>query len=92
VKGRHDISVGNLVGSTIFNTLVVTGVASLVRPLLISPRFAGGTDFWLMIGVGLSFTAAVFVGRRTIRRVSGIALLLIYAGYIAYLLSSTVAS
>ncbi len=88
VKGHHDISVGNLVGSNIFNTVFVTGVAALVRPFAVTARFAGGTDYRIMLGVGLAFTAAAIVGGCTIRRGSGVALLAIYAAYLIYLLQS----
>jgi cation:H+ antiporter len=88
IKGHHDISVGNLVGSNIFNTLFVTGVASLIHPFRVSARFAGGPDFWVMIGVSVLFAAAVLIGGRTIRRPSGVALLVIYAAYMVYLLRS----
>jgi len=89
VKGHHDISIGNLVGSVIFNSLFVMGIAALARPLTISPRFAGGPDYWILVGVAVGFTAAVIVGKRTIRRLSGSILLLAYAGYLAYLLTFT---
>lgn len=36
VKGKHGISIGNLIGSDIFNLLGVLGVASIIRPLEIS--------------------------------------------------------
>ena len=35
-KGRHGISIGNLIGSDLFNMLGVLGVASIIRPLAIS--------------------------------------------------------
>jgi cation:H+ antiporter len=84
-KGHHDISVGNLVGSNIFNTLLVTGSASVVRPFEIEQRFAGGTDYWIMIIVSAAFVLAVIVGRRTIGRVGGTLLLCGYIGYLVYL-------
>ena len=85
VKGEHDISVGNLVGSNIFNTLLVTGVAGLVKPFDVSSRFAGGVDYWIMIGVSLAFGAAGIIGRRTIGRIAGIIMLGSYALYVFYL-------
>jgi cation:H+ antiporter len=88
VKGHHDISVGNLVGSNIFNTLLVTGIAGVVRPFSVSPNFANGPDYWIMIGVSLGFAVAAIIGRRVIGRVNGILLLAVYGGYIAYLLVS----
>jgi cation:H+ antiporter len=88
VKGHHDISVGNLVGSNIFNALFVTGIAGLVRPLHVGARFAGGWDFWIMLGVSIAFAAAALLGGRMIRRHSGGVLLAIYVAYLVYLLRS----
>jgi cation:H+ antiporter len=85
VKGEHDISVGNLVGSNIFNTLLVTGAAGLVKSFDVSSRFADGTDYWIMIAVSIAFAAAAMIGRRTIGRIAGIFLLSGYAAYIIYL-------
>ena len=85
VKGHHDISVGNLVGSNIFNTLLVVGVAGVVRPFEIGERLAGGTDYWIMIIVSAAFALAVLLGKRIIGRVSGTLLICGYVGYIVYL-------
>lgn len=86
-KGHHDISVGNLVGSNIFNTLLVTGSAGVVRPFEIGPRLAGGIDYWIMIIVSAAFALAVLLGKRIIGRVSGTLLLCGYVGYVVYLLA-----
>jgi cation:H+ antiporter len=37
VKGHHGISVGNLVGSDLFNLLGVLGLAAVLRPLHVTP-------------------------------------------------------
>lgn len=86
IKGHHDISVGNLVGSNIFNTLLVTGAACTVRPFDVGPRLAGGIDYWVMIAVSVGFAAAIIIGRLTISRIAGIVMILAYAGYAAHLL------
>ena len=88
IKGHHDISVGNLVGSNIFNTLLVTGAAGVVRPFDVTPRLAGGVDYWIMVIVSAAFAGAVIIGKRTIGRVSGTLLVCTYFGYIIYLLSA----
>ena len=85
VKGEHDISVGNLVGSNIFNTLLVTGTAGLVRPFDVSTRFADGVDYWIMVIVSFAFAAAAVIGRRTIGRIAGIVMLSGYVFYVFYL-------
>lgn len=89
LKGQHDISIGNLVGSNVFNTLLVVGTAGVVRPFGdIAARLAGGVDYWIMIVVSGVFVLMALVGRR-IGRTKGIMLLLGYIGYIVYLLVYT---
>lgn len=87
MKGHHDISVGNLVGSNIFNTLLVTGAAGLVKPLAISePRLAGGIDYWIVVVVSVVFALAAILGRRKIGRRAGAAMVCAYIAYLIYLL------
>ncbi len=81
-KGHYDLSVGNLVGSNIFNTLLVVGVAGTVRPFAVAERLVG-LDYWIMIAVSAAFAALVIIGKRLITRTAGAALL---AGYVFYLL------
>ena len=89
IKGQHDISIGNLVGSNVFNTLLVVGTAGVVRPFEeIAPRLAGGVDYWIMIVVSGVFVSMAAIGRR-IGRADGTLLLLGYIGYMVYLLVYT---
>ena len=86
LKGHHDISVGNLVGSNIFNTLLVTGAAGLVKPFKITEaRLAGGTDYWIVVIVSAAFALATILGRRKISRPAGAALFCTYIVYLIYL-------
>ena len=84
LKGHDDLSVGNLVGSNIFNTLLVIGAAGVVKPFVLSARMAG-TDFWLMIAVTVGFSVFAFAFKK-INRPVGVLLFLCYGGYLAYLL------
>jgi len=85
IKGHHDISVGNLVGSNIFNTLLVTGLAGTIRPPLnIDSRFAGGEDYWAMIITCFAFLFLGLSGRGIIGRKAGFILLCGYVLYIYY--------
>jgi cation:H+ antiporter len=36
--GQADVAVGNILGSCIFNTLAITGIAALVRPVVVPPE------------------------------------------------------
>jgi len=81
IKAQHDISIGNLVGSNIFNTLLVTGAAGTIRPFNVVERLAAGNDYWIMIAVSAAFAIFAWVGKRTISRLAGSVLLLIYFVY-----------
>jgi cation:H+ antiporter len=86
IRGHHDISVGNLVGSNIFNTLLVTGAAGLVKPFTITePRLAVGIDYWIVVAVSAAFALATILGRRKIGRPAGAALFCSYIAYLVYL-------
>ena len=83
IKGQHDISIGNLVGSNVFNTLLVVGTAGVVRPFTIAPRLIAA-DYWIMIAVSAAFAAFAIIGRRVIGRLAGTLLL---CGYVAFIVS-----
>jgi len=87
IKGHHDISIGNLVGSNIFNTLMVTGTAGTIWPFAIGPRLMA-FDYWIMIIVSIGFAAVGIIGRRVISRISGLLLLCGYIAYLVFLLVS----
>ena len=84
-KKNADMAVGNIVGSNIFNMFWVLGVAATIRPLPFRPESS--------IDVGVAALGSVllflwvFVGfrRRCLERYEGVIFLLIYAGYLAYL-------
>ncbi len=88
IKGHHDISIGNLVGSNIFNTLLVVGTAGVVRPFTIGQRLVG-TDYWIMIVVSAGFAALAIIGRRKITRSFGAVLICGYIAYMIYLFGYT---
>ncbi|MEJ5259523.1 MAG: calcium/sodium antiporter [Anaerohalosphaeraceae bacterium] len=85
-KKQDDLSIGNLVGSNIFNTLFVIGTAGLARPFAVSPRLLGA-DYWIMVAVSILFACFAFA-RDKISRMAGFFLLAVYAAYLFYLLSS----
>jgi len=82
-KGHDDISIGNLVGSNIFNTLLVTGTAGVIKPFEVVGRLKG-FDYWVMISVCAGF---LFLGiiQKKISRTGGVILLACYVIYIGYL-------
>lgn len=87
LKGHSDISIGNLVGSNIFNTLLVVGAAGTIGPFSVVRRLTGA-DYWIMIAVSAGFVLMAMAGRR-VSRINGVFLLGGYASYIVYLLAFT---
>lgn len=83
VKGHNDLSLGNIVGSNVFNTLLVVGTAGAVKPFSVNQRLIGA-DYWIMIGVSAVFFLIALKFKK-IGRLSGIFLLAIYAAYMVYL-------
>jgi cation:H+ antiporter len=88
MRQQEDISIGNLVGSNVFNTLLVTGTAGIITPFQLNPRLAG-TDYWIMLTVSVVFALAVGIGVKKITRTGGVILLSCYLGYMVYLLVFT---
>jgi len=86
-KNRHDIALGNVLGSNLFNTLAVVGLAGTVHPMAV-PHGVLTRDIAVM--TALTFSLFVFgfdYGRGgRIGRPAGALLLLAYAAYTAYLI------
>ena len=88
-RGEHDIALGNVLGSNLFNTLAVVGVAGVIQPLSAGPEIFQ-RDMLTM----LAFTAVLFVfgygfrGPARINRFEGGTLVLAYLAYNAYLLTT----
>ena len=84
-KNEHDIALGNVVGSNIFNTLAVVGVASIVQPIeTVGIRWP---EYAYMIIQAMLLWVLMWFGSR-ISRWQGFLLLVLYFGYIGYLFSS----
>lgn len=84
-KGERDIAVGNIVGSNIFNLLLVLGLASLVAPATIAVASnALAFDFPVMIAVAVACLPIFFTGYR-INRWEGALFLAYYLAYTGYL-------
>jgi len=91
LKKEMDISIGNLVGSNVFNILSVLGAASLVKPIPIPGGFVRSgllIDYLFMIFV--SFLPWLMM-RKTcvVTRRDGMILLSCYVGYVLYLIIKT---
>ena len=85
-KGEHDIALGNILGSNLFNTLAVVGIAGTIHPLDVGPEVLH-RDILVMAALTLSLYCICygFRGPGRINRFEGIFLLAAYVGYTVYL-------
>lgn len=84
-RGKHDIAIGNIIGSNTFNLLGILGLSTAVTPggLALS-RQAYLYDIPIMAIVAVLGSVLCITGRR-LSRFEGAILLLGYAGYVAFL-------
>jgi len=87
-KGEHDIALGNIIGSNLFNTLAIGGIAGLIQPLQVPPELLT-RDMAVVAGVTvlLFFMSFGFRQEARIGRLKGAVLLAVYLAYVAKLIS-----
>lgn len=84
--GEHDLALGNVIGSNLFNTLAVVGIAGVIRPLQIDAEVLY-RDCLVMGLLTLGLFAAAMSRNQRINRPEGLLLLLIYCVYSGYLIA-----
>ena len=87
IKQEHELALGNIVGSNMFNTLGVLGLPGVIAPGRFDPSVLG-RDYPAMIGVTVLVASLGWkfgFGNRRLGRVSGSVLILAYAAYVWYL-------
>jgi cation:H+ antiporter len=89
LKGEHDIALGNVIGSNMFNSLMVVGIAGVINPFEV-PTMVLVRDLPVMA----FFTVSLFLwgfgqrGKGRINRYEGGLLLAMYIGYMTFITSS----
>ena len=85
LKGKMDVSVGNIIGSNIFNLLWILGLTSTIMPI---PLPQGGElDLLIMFISSIVVFVVMFLGKKhTLTRVEGITFLTAYAAYLTWTL------
>ena len=89
-RGEHDIALGNILGSNLFNTLAVVGVAAAIQPLSVGAEVLD-RDMLVMAALTLSLFAIGYGWRQSGGRISrskGGLLLTAYLAYTAYLINT----
>jgi len=83
-KGHTDIGIGTIVGSNIYNILMILGISSVITGIAVVPGMF--TDYLVMIGFAVVLVA--FLRSGIIPRPAGVGLVVAYAAYIGYTLLS----
>ncbi len=90
-KNEHDLALGNVIGSNLFNTLAVVGIAGAIHPLEISPNILQ-RDMIVMSALTLSLFVFGYGFKKQgrINRFKGAILVTCYIGYTTYLVATQV--
>ncbi|WP_288221925.1 calcium/sodium antiporter [uncultured Clostridium sp.] len=87
IKGENDIAIGNVLGSNIFNILLILGVSSSINPILISSSLL--VDILFLIVVSLILGVFMFKGKKdklALGKIEGLTLVILYIGYMGYII------
>jgi len=87
MKKEHDLAIGNIVGSNMFNLLGVIGISGLIREFEFSAHFIKYDYFYMLMLTVFLFLASVYfvLKDRFISRVIGWVLVLMYVAYMVWL-------
>ncbi|MFZ7215112.1 calcium/sodium antiporter [[Pasteurella] aerogenes] len=90
-KGESELAVGNIIGSNLFNTLAVVGIAGSIAPIQVGNEIFSRDMLVMAI---LTFSLFIFgysvKKQGTINRVKGLLLLASYVAYTAYLIKTAI--
>ena len=83
-KGENDIAIANVVGSNIYNILLILGLSTTISPMNVAtnPNFI---DVAFMVFTTILFIFFVFKNK-TVKRWQGITMILLYVAYVIYII------
>ena len=85
IKGKSDIAIGNIIGSNIFNVLLIIGVSAIITPITYSLSY--NKDLMILIlGTIILFLFPIIPPKNEMSRFNGIVYLLLYIGYLISLI------
>ena len=89
-KGEHDMALGNIIGSNIFNTLAVVGLATVIAPITVSPVILSRDvlAMGLITVLLVALCVFAFMTKRQFGRTSGATLILFFVGYTGWLIQT----
>ncbi len=86
VRRHHDVAVGNVIGSNLFNLLAVIGTSSLFGDIPVPESFMR-VDMWVMLAASIALLPYCFY-KQSVGRYSGIGFIAAYGLYMGYLMQT----
>lgn len=83
LKGEKEIALGNVLGSNIFNLLLILGVSSSIAPFAVDPSLY--IDFIILIVITILIGIIIFLNKKDEKKFGRLEGLILVGGYIAYL-------
>ena len=85
VKKKGQLALGNIIGSNIFNILLILGGSALIHPLSLAG--ISYVDFGILFASAVALMTACFIGKKNmLDRVDGVLFLLLFVAYMTYLI------
>lgn len=85
IQHENDMAIGNILGSQIFNILLIIGASAVIAPITYSVSY--NRDLFILLGGACILAILPYIGKKNqMTRTSGIIYLAIYAIYINYLI------
>jgi len=83
VRNEKSISLGNLIGSNIFNIGSVLGLTAMVKPIVVDDPLIVSRDLiWMLIFAAILLPFSLILKRNKIRKTEGFALVFVYGVFI----------
>lgn len=84
IKGKNQLALGNIIGSNVFNILLIIGCSAVISPFEIQSISA--VDMVIVVASTVMLWLAAFTFKRNkLDRIEGVIFVLVYVGYITYL-------
>jgi len=80
LRGHTEVALGNVLGSNIFNILLILGALFIITPVTVSPEILA-FDIWILAGVTLLAVPVMLAGKR-ITRIEGAVFVVLYGAFV----------
>ena len=85
VKKKGQLALGNIIGSNIFNVLLILGGSALINPLSFAD--ISYIDLGILLASALALLTSCYIGKKnSLDRLDGVLFLILWAGYMAWLI------